>query len=410
MAPSQGWVFDYGRRVTNEYFFDTWVVQLENGQYRLYGNSSDQILYGTNAFDSYLSSNGVDFVKEPGYRFQEDGCFMPCVILLSNGNYRCYYVDQSVTPNPGSDNGGRAIRSALSTNGGLNFVGEGDRLVCNTNLPFEYRGIRGARVLDIGYGTYRMYYHGIDSNDVRRVLSASSDDGTNWTRDPGVRLAPADYCPPCTTVRNFAPIIPFAGDDIHLYVTMSRCGEEWADSHGGIFDSWSVDGLNFTVADQPILESYYIEDTYTGSPTNPQAMPQDPTAIMTANGMRLYFGVYDGPAVLPGTSGIYSVSLPDWDGDGATDEHEYCAGTDPTNPASYFYIAVVSNVPPWTLYFESFTNRQYSLEWSTNLINAQWSVVASQSNILSFGGPFSLNDTNAGEVGFYRIRVRIPPE
>lgn len=412
MPPSEGWELETDRRIEDEYFFDSWIVQLEDGSYRLYANSPDQIHSNTPAFDSYHSEDGLIFTNEPGYRFEENGCFMPCVLHLSNNIYRCYYTDQSSRPNcgVGEDCAGRSIKSALSTNGGMDFVTEGDCLVCDTNLPHEFKGVRGARVLALTNGTYRMYYHAIDSNSVWRILSASSSNGLSWIRDAGVRIDPTDYCPESKSVRNFAPIIPYDGKLIHLFITMSQCGEDWDNLQSGLFDSTSTNGLNFTVAEEPIVQNYFIESAYTGNPgEDPQAMPQDPTAIVTSNGMRLYFGIYNGPDVLVNTSGIYSVRCPDWDRDRMDDADELAAGTDPNDASSVLGIVFVGqDTEPGhacIIQWQSATGKTYRLQRASNMVDGFTTDV--DTFIPATPTLNVYTDSTATAAGFYYYRIRL---
>ncbi|MGD9874951.1 MAG: hypothetical protein AB7T27_11895 [Kiritimatiellia bacterium] len=410
LTPAPGWEYE-GMSVNEPYYFDTWVVRLSNGNYRLYGNSPDQVLYGTNAFESYLSTNGTDFVHEAGYRLEEPGCFMPCVIPLTNGDYRCYYTDQSYAPNCESGEcGGRAIRSALSTNGGMNFAVEGDRLVCNTNLAYEFKGVRGARILPLTNGQFRMYYHAIDSNGYWRMLSAISADGLSWSREDGVRMDPAEYCPSASSVRNFSPCIPFSDGIVYMYVAMSVCGEDWENARAGIFECVSADGgLTFTPAEKPILENYYIAETYTGDPADPQVMAQDPTAIMTTNGLRMYFGLYDGPYVITNISGIYSTLKWDFDLDGAADWREYVAGTDPNDsnscfvlePAEYASGATQEMILSWS----AASGRYYRIERSTNLLTGFDFAVATNLPALPALNIYTDNTTSGEGPYYYRIGI-----
>lgn len=411
MPASQGWTLEDGRRIEDEYFFDSWIVPLADGTWRLYANSSAQILSNTPAFDSYRAGDGLAFTNEPGHRFEETGAFMPCVLPVSGEVFRCYYTDQSSRPNcgDGEECAGRAIKSAISTNGGLDFAAEGDGLVCDTNLPHEFKGVRGARVLRLADGSYRMYYHAIDSNSVWRILSASSSNGLAWTRDAGVRIDPTDYCPESTSVRNFAPVLPFAGGAIHLFITMSRCGAGWTDLQSGIYDATSSNGLDFVVADQPIVENYYVEASYAGQPTDPQAMPQDPTAIATTNGVRLYFGIYDGPNVLANTSGIYSAICPDWDGDRMPDAAEYAAGTDPNDPESLLDIVqgtrVLEPADAFTVEWQSVSGKTYRLQRSTNLLEGVFENVAT--NLAAWSNLNAVSDLTASNPGLYFYRIRL---
>ena len=105
-----------------------------------------------------------------------------------------------------------------------------------------------------------------------------------------------------------------------------------------------------------------------------------------------------------------SVDTNDDDGDGIISWQEYLADTDPTNQASFFKITAMSNLPSWMVYFTgSSTGREYTLQWTTNLIGGLWTNDPSQTSIPGQGGWAFMTDTNAVfETRFYRIRVGLP--
>jgi hypothetical protein len=104
-----------------------------------------------------------------------------------------------------------------------------------------------------------------------------------------------------------------------------------------------------------------------------------------------------------------SADMVDSDGDGFNNLQEYIAGTNPTNSASYFHITGVTNLPPWTVFFQSSSNRLYTLYSRTNAAIGSWLAVPGQTNVPGPGGPFTLSDTNAMPFGrFYRISVQLP--
>jgi len=297
--PLDGWSFE-GKVIDEPYLFDVTVVKLDDGRYRLYGNSSNNPGPGQRGFDSFISDDGLNFQKEEGYRLTGPGVFMPFVIKLPDGKYRLYFTDQEVAI---GKEGARAIMSAIS-NDGLDFIiEEGDRLTYTEN-DYEASGIRGAKILQLSKGSYRMYYHGIDESNHWRVLSAVSGDGLEWTREEGVRIDPSVLCPPATRIGNLAPLMTF--ECIHLYIATSICEENYVNGKCGIFDFTSLDGLTFTPSEESIIENYFKAESYTGDPSDPAVMPQDPAVIMTDNGLRMYFGVYDGPQVIE-ESAIYSL-------------------------------------------------------------------------------------------------------
>lgn len=103
-----------------------------------------------------------------------------------------------------------------------------------------------------------------------------------------------------------------------------------------------------------------------------------------------------------------TVGTVDSDLDGLSNSHEYVADSDPTNNASYFGIEAVSNLPPLRVYFHSSSNRQYTLQWSANLIGGIWTNVSDQSPRAGAGGPDWMQDTNGIPAGFYRLHVWAP--
>jgi len=95
------------------------------------------------------------------------------------------------------------------------------------------------------------------------------------------------------------------------------------------------------------------------------------------------------------------------DGDPHNNLQEYIADTNPTNALSYLRIVAFSNLPPWTVWFApSSTNRRYTLEFSTNLIQRPWPCVPGQFDVPGLGGVQSLNDTNTDLLRFCRVGVR----
>jgi parallel beta-helix repeat protein len=103
-----------------------------------------------------------------------------------------------------------------------------------------------------------------------------------------------------------------------------------------------------------------------------------------------------------------SVDKLDLDGTGFNTLQDYIAGTNPTNAASCFHITSVSNLPPWTVYFGSSSNRSYTLCSRTNLTVGAWLAIPGQSNVVGAGGMMSLRDTNTAATRFYRVQVTLP--
>jgi predicted GH43/DUF377 family glycosyl hydrolase len=287
---SEGWIYE-GKLIDEPCLFDVTVVRLDDGRYRLYGEASD---IGGHPIVSYISSDGLNFQKEEGYRLT--GVFMQFIVKLPDGRFRLYYTDQTGEP---SAPGARAIMSAISEDGLSFTIEDGDRLTY-TGTGYELSGIRGSKILQLNNGSYRMYYHGIGEKigeyEHWRVLSAVSEDGLNWTREEGVRLDPSDLCGYTTRIGNVAPFI--TSDNIyHLYVSALVC--DGGDAVQGIFDATSTDGLTFTVNSTPVITGYVTESN--------NVEPEDPAVIMTDNGLRMYFAPYGIRGSVIPESGIYSI-------------------------------------------------------------------------------------------------------
>lgn len=165
------------------------------------------------------------------------GSVSPRVLVLPNGDYRMYYTQ--MLPRPGHPAGANdydrctaRILSAYSTDG-IKWTPEaGVRLSAEAGGAGDYRVV-SSEVVPTGEGRLRMYYEccrGPQSSQ-NTILSAISDDGLNWTREPGVRIE--------SEGRNVSSprVIFFPGAFCRMYF-LER-GE-------GIRSAVSQDGLQFT--------------------------------------------------------------------------------------------------------------------------------------------------------------------
>jgi len=93
-----------------------------------------------------------------------------------------------------------------------------------------------------------------------------------------------------------------------------------------------------------------------------------------------------------------------------TSGDEYTCDTDPNNPTSYFCISNVSMSSPVTVYFESSSNRYYTMNGCSNLMDAAWTNVPGAGPRDGVGGADEMNDTNQPPKGpFYRLEVELLP-
>lgn len=111
--------------------------------------------------------------------------------------------------------------------------------------------------------------------------------------------------------------------------------------------------------------------------------------------------------------GLDPIDEADADGNLDEDPHtnleEYIADTDPLDASDYFRITAVSNLPPWTVYFDASPDRIYTLLGRTNLTSGSWIPVPDGGPRLGIGGLDSLSDDNEPPKGpFYRLKVELP--
>jgi len=104
----------------------------------------------------------------------------------------------------------------------------------------------------------------------------------------------------------------------------------------------------------------------------------------------------------------YGVGESDDEGDGVSAWREYVADTCPTNAASCFAITSISNRSPRVVCFVSSSNRQYTLQYTTDLPGGHWTDVAGQAGIRGKGGPDTLRDANPISDRCYRVLVGVP--
>ena len=266
------WVKEEGKRVDEPYFFDVCVVQLGDGRYRMYGELHGDII-------SYLSGDGLSWKREEGKRMENAG--FPFVMELPDGRWRMYYSAMGI----GAED---RFLSAISTDGLTFEVEEGHRY--DGKSDYE-QIVQSPRIVKLDDGTYRMYFTAISDvgteNETARILSAISSDGLNFTLEEGVRIDPT--VPPLVGKRAaHAWPITLSDGSICLYFAGATT------NGGGIISAISSDGLNFTINPFPELLNW-AEDKDV----------QDPCVIAIGDTLRMYYGLYNGPYVIP-ESGIYS--------------------------------------------------------------------------------------------------------
>ncbi len=88
---------------------------------------------------------------------------------------------------------------------------------------------------------------------------------------------------------------------------------------------------------------------------------------------------------------------------------QYIADLNPTEPTSIFQILAVEPGPPLTVHFEpSSPDRLYTLQFTDDLIDHDWTALPDTHPQLGQGGEDAISDTNAVPRRFYRVLVELP--
>ena len=148
------------------------------GRLRMYFECCPGTQEGGSTIRSAVSDDGLDWKLEPGERLESGSFNAPRLLHLDDGTCRLYCSDR---------NGG--IASALSDDGGLTFRMEPGKRI-EQELSYEAATAFAPEVLRIDSGGYRMYYAGYSDRTRAYVLTAASEDGLVWIKEPEPVVAP----------------------------------------------------------------------------------------------------------------------------------------------------------------------------------------------------------------------------
>lgn len=168
LSPEQGGAGEF-RVVSSE------VVPIDSphGRYRMYYECCRGPQSRQNSIRSAISHDGLEWLPEPGTRLESPGVnFMsPRIVLLPNGQCRLYCHERD-----------KGIVSAISDDG-LTFQPEsGIRISPDT--PHDQLVAFAPEIVRIADGGFRMYYAGYSSPARAQILTALSDDGLIWRKQP----------------------------------------------------------------------------------------------------------------------------------------------------------------------------------------------------------------------------------
>lgn len=176
-------------------------------------------MYSNTAYRSAISSDGLSFSMEAGFRMRE-GAGQSRAFRLDDGRIRLYF----------SSNG---IMSTVSADDGASFVEEsGTRLTVGAA---GMSALTGPGIVRMRSGLYRMYFSDLpipgEGVKPHMIKSATSTNLIDWTMDSGVRIGTgaslsgnAEH--PCAIVNSDGSVtlFYFRNTDIKLYQSTSADG------------------------------------------------------------------------------------------------------------------------------------------------------------------------------------------
>ena len=227
------WSEDSGTRISDGSV--PYIYRLKDGRFRLYYCSAGGIL-------SAISSDGLNFEKEAGVRIAPSGGqeSMVCdatIVELPDGRIRMYYKGASGQGGPGQAL--HKVFSAVSQDG-LNFEKEGLRIDSESTGDGGWASVPEA--IKLPDGRVRIYYVSNDPEAEGGIMSAVSQDGLSFQKEPGARLK--GFVDP-------AVIILPNGKYLLLAVVLPEVAERRG-IRVGIYSFISDDGLTFS-NQQPVL-------------------------------------------------------------------------------------------------------------------------------------------------------------
>ena len=200
------------------------VVALPEGGYRMYYQAHSATDRGTVL--SSISADGLHWTREAGIRFAavDAVCGSPRCVPLEHGRWRLYCHEYPNQPTGTGRETGNHVISALSDDG-LDFEREpGVRIEQERDL--EDYAVYAVEVLRLGDGTYRMYYAGWSNDPVEgRIFSATSGDGVDWVKDAGICL---DNGGPHQSAKVSEPCVVRLPDGrFRMFYEANDGGQEW---------------------------------------------------------------------------------------------------------------------------------------------------------------------------------------
>jgi hypothetical protein len=228
-------------------------------------------------------------------------------------------------------------------------------------------------------------------------------------------VQPLDGSPALTSAVQFTPNPALGTAAMTSSTGNGNYAATWLNSTiAGLTGTATLGTLTVTIpANAPSKAAYAIHfDHASASPNGIASFPQqtltglillsDRSASIYGDGIpdswRLrYFGT---------VNNILSQAAADADGDGASNWHEYIAGTDPTDPKSVLRVstdqAVAQQGQDCVIHWPSVAGKHYLIERSTSLYGPVWTPVSTNTGS---GADMEFHDMTGGKIRFYRVHV-----
>ncbi|TAK19284.1 MAG: hypothetical protein EPO35_00390 [Acidobacteria bacterium] len=194
-------------------FADSSTIRLNDGRWRMY-------IYAGTAYKSAISSDGLTFTMESGFRLPE-GSGQSRAIRLDDGRIRIYFSAST------------GVNSAVSSDDGTTFTIESGTRISASGAGMSQ--LTGPGIIRLRDGRYRAYFSDlpIPGQGVlpHMVKSAISSDLVNWSVESGVRVGPGSTLSgsaehPCAILNSdgSTTIFYFRNTDLILYSSTSADG------------------------------------------------------------------------------------------------------------------------------------------------------------------------------------------